>query len=426
MPRASGGAAPALPISALLAGAVALLFGAVYLLLEPQALVGYVASPRLLAATHLFTLGFVTFVYLGTLQQLPAVLLVTELAWPRLGLLSMPLFLVGTVLLVTGFARGIIASLLATGGTLVTLALALAFAQLLATARSRPPRDPAGRGLVIAVGYLFLTVAAGLLLAAVRARPQLGALTGYPASLHQVLGLAGAFLLGIAASGQKLLTMFALAKGGSGWRLTTLTYVVHVAMAAALLRAAQPVLGFGAELGSLLSLLALVLLALACALQLWEVWAILRRRLRKRLEAPVLRYVGAHAFLPLSGVLLLVGQREAATVAFLLGFVGLAVSGMLVKILSFLTWTSVYARRGRREPPPLLRDLVVPWLEPLITWGLTLAALAAATAVAAGFRVAAVVAALALLVGAAAQLTQVIVIVTRTLFGVRRPKEMSA
>src|SRR5690606_21430382 len=95
-------------------------------------------------------------------------------------------------------------------------------------------------------------------------------------------------------------------------------------------------------------------------------------------------------------------------------------SGMLVKILSFLTWTSVYARRGRREQPPLLRDLVVPWLEPLITWGLALGALAATAAIGAGYQPAALIAAGALVIGAAAQLAQVVVIVQRTLFGVRR------
>jgi len=417
---AAGGAPPALPISALLAGALSLLVGAVYLALDPAVLTGYLGSPRVLATTHLLTIGFVTLVYLGTLQQLPAVLLVTDLAWPRMGLLSLPLFVVGCVLLVSGFAVGVAPRLLASGGILLTVALGLAFSQLLATAATRPPRDPGGRGLITAVAYLFLTVFFGLLLAGARASPQLATITGYPASLHQLFGLAGAFLLGIAASGQKLLTMFALSKGGKTWRLTALTYAIHVAMIAALARAVLPLSGGGDGFDQPLKWLALAGLASAAALQLWEVMAILRRRLRKRLEAPVLRYVASHAFLPLSGVLLLFGLPEAATASFLLGFVGLAVSGMLVKILSFLTWTSVYARRGRREQPPLLRDLVVPWLEPLITWGLALGALATSAAIAMSSEPAAVIAAGALVIGAAAQLAQVVVIVQRTLFGVRR------
>lgn len=417
---AGGGAPPALPIAALLAGAASLLVGAVLLALQPAVLTGYVGSPRLLALTHLFTIGFVTLVYLGTLQQLPAVLLVTNLAWPRLGLVTLPLAVLGCCLLVFGFAAGLHASSLATGGVLLCLALGLALAQLLATAATRPPRDPAGRGLITAVAYLFLTLLAGLLLAAARLSTEVAAAAGYPAALHQTFGLAGAFLLGIAAAGHKLLSMFALSKGGSTWRLSWLTYAVHVAMLATLGRAFSPLWGGSEASNYLLGFLALAGLAVAAALQVWEVLAILKRRLRKRLEAPVLRYVAAHVFLPIAGLLLLLGFRSAATAALLVGFVGLAVSGMLVKILSFLTWTSVYARRGHSGPPPLLRDLVIPWLEPFITWGLGLGALATSLALAGGSQLLAVLAAAALVAGAAAQLGQVVVIIYRTFYGARK------
>src|SRR5690606_17880555 len=84
---------------------------------------------------------------------------------------------------------------------------------------------------------------------------------------------------------------------------------------------------------------------------------------------------------PVAGLLLAAGLREAATVALLLGFVGLAVSGMLVKILSFLTWTRAFgSAAGRPGPAPLLRDLTRARLEPVITVGLGFGALAATAA----------------------------------------------
>ena len=69
---ASGGAHPLLPVTALLGGAVALVAGAVWLLAEPAALSGHLGSPTAVALTHAFTLLYVTLVYVGTLQQLPA------------------------------------------------------------------------------------------------------------------------------------------------------------------------------------------------------------------------------------------------------------------------------------------------------------------------------------------------------------------
>src|SRR5690606_37377440 len=119
----------------------------------------------------------------------------------------------------------------------------------------------------------------------------------------------------------------------------------HVALGATLAGAFVGLLPGLATLADPLRYVALAGIVVAAGLQLWEVKALLDRRLRKRLEAPVQRFVGAHLFLPLAGLLLLFGYQSAAAAAFLLGFVGLAVSGMLVKILSFLTWTSVYARR---------------------------------------------------------------------------------
>src|SRR5690606_15731954 len=152
------------------------------------------------------------------------------------------------------------------------------------------------------------------------------------------------------------------------------------------------------------------------ALQVVEVGALLRRRLRRHLEAPVQRYVLSHAFLPVAGLLLAAGEREAAVVAALLGFVGLAVSGMLIKILSFLTWTTAFgARQGRPGPAPLLRDLTRTRLEPVITVGLGVGALAATASVAWSSTALASLAAASLLVGACAQLWQAATVVSRTL-----------
>src|SRR5690606_15718661 len=221
------------------------------------------------------------------------------------------------------------------GGGLASLAWGALLVQLLFTARRRKSNDLAARGLVIAVAYLALTVVLGFVLAGSRTLPAIPRTIGYPVSIHLTAGLFGAFLLGIAASGQKLLSMFALAKGGAVWRLRWLTWLIHGAVLAEVLTRLA-----GWPLGGARG----VLLAGAGALQLWEVGAILRRRLRRRLEAPVQRYVVAHGFLPLAGALLLFGEAQAAALAFALGFVGLAVSGMLVKIVSFLSWTAGFAQ----------------------------------------------------------------------------------
>src|SRR5690606_31545891 len=109
------GAPPHLPASALVVGAAALLVASLFLLAQPGVLTQFVGSPRLIALTHAFTLLYVTLVYAGTLQQLPAVMFVTTLVWPRLGYVSLGALAAGGVMLVVGFGAGMRPVLLASG-----------------------------------------------------------------------------------------------------------------------------------------------------------------------------------------------------------------------------------------------------------------------------------------------------------------------
>lgn len=388
---------PALPLGALLVASAAMAAAASVWLGRPGLLAAAAPTPAFLALTHAVTLGYVTLVFVGTLQQLLPVLLVTRLAWPRLGRATLPALAVGAAAVVAGFALGFEPLLLAFGGALVALALwATALQAALTLARSGR-RDIAGRGLVTATGYLALTVTLGLLLATEAHVPSLARWLGYPLQLHLTVGLFGAFLLGIAAAGQRLLAMFALAKRTRAVRLRLLTALVHAAVVVELLRAFAhlPLEG-----------VAPTLLAIAGAMQLYEVAALLRVRLRRRLEAPVQRYLWGHAFLPAAGVLALSGNGPAAVTALLLGFVVIAVSGMQAKIASFLTWNARYAAPGAHGTAPLLHDLLLPGVEPLTTFGLTAGAAVATASVATHAVPLAAVAAPLLAIGAWAQLVQ--------------------
>lgn len=401
MPRlGADGAPPVLPIASLLVGAAALVFAGVLVLLAPGAFTAYLGTPRVVALNHVYTLLFVGLVFVGTLQQLPAVMFVTRLAWPRLGWATLPLFFAGGVAVVVGFFRTFDPAWLAPGAAAVSLAMLAMLVQLVRTAAQRWPKDPGSHALLLSAAFLTLAVLLGFTLASARTTPALAARVGYPVQLHLTVGLFGAFLLGIVGSGQKLLSMFALSKGGPQWRVRCATYAVSAAVLLEALTAFARLRDPG---------VALALLAVGCFFQAWEVLGILKRRLRKKLEAPIERYVLAHAFLPLAGLALLFGQGGAAAILFLVGFVGLAVSGMLVKILSFLTWTWQFAGAatgGVSGGAPLLRDLVRNELEPLITWGLAVAALALAGATIWRLSVLASVSGAATLLGGAALLLQ--------------------
>lgn len=354
----------ALPLAGVFGGSLALLAGAVALSFRPAVLIGYHGSGPFLALTHTLTLGFITLVFIGTLQQLLPVLLVTSLELPRLGYLTQPLLLIGSLGVVLGFALGFEPWLLASGAGLVVVALWLAVLQAFLSSRHAPKRDAAAKGLVVSTLYLALTVTLGLLLAGARQQAWLANVVGYPVRLHLMVGLAGAFLLGIATAGQRLLAMFALAKKLQAWRLKAITAFVHAAMFTELVAVVS---------GWPLTVVAWLLVAVAAGLQLLEVGALLKVRLRKRLEAPIHRYLIAHAFLPLAALLAIFGHAAPAAVALLLGFAGIAVSGMLVKIASFLAWLA--RSRSASGAPVLLKELLWGRLEHPTTVAFTLGTL---------------------------------------------------
>ncbi len=420
-----GGAPRAvLPLASLAVATLALVAAAAGLALDPSVLGGPASAPVLLALLHAVTVGYLALTFAGTLQQLLPVLLVTPLALPWLGPLGLPSLALGAAGVVAGFATGFRPVPLAVGGALASVGLWAVAAQALATylrARrtragrataaheppavgeggaeagpARPP-DAAAAGLVTATVYLALTVTLGFLMAAATRLPRLAGTLGFPVQLHLTLGLFGAFLLGIAAAGRKLLAMFVLSKGAPGTRVRILTYLVHGAVVSEMLAA------FG---GLPSRAVTIALLAAAGTLQLGEVAALLRARLRRRLEPPVFRYLLAHAFLPVAGGLLVAGRSQAAGTALLLGYLVLATSGMQVKIASFLTWQARYAARGAANGAPLLRDMIRPGLEPVITVGLAGGAAAAVVATLTSGSAASVVAAVLLAAGASAQLAQ--------------------
>lgn len=122
-PGASGAARPNLPLTSLLAGAVALAAAATALVVDPLTLAGPAATPASLALLHAVTVGYVALLFAGTLQQLLPVLLVTRLGLPWLGSVALPLLALGAIGVVAGFALGFQPLALAAGGALASAAL---------------------------------------------------------------------------------------------------------------------------------------------------------------------------------------------------------------------------------------------------------------------------------------------------------------
>lgn len=305
--------------------------------LEPQALEAY-RHPVLLAAAHLFFLGFGVGVLMGVMHQLVPVVLEVPLARANLGYVALGLWGVGTPLQAMGFlqqeALGV-----ALGGGLAWAGLGVFALEMGLTFRRAPRWNPVATALTWTLFYLLLTPLLGLIQA-------LSLRYGFydPTRLgwHVAAGLLGVFVLSILGVGHLLVGMFSLSHGGSLRWLGLQLWAFNLGLLG---------LAFDRGLGS-------GLLWVGLALALFDTWKILVHRHKKSLDTGVQHYLAGLGFLLLSATALGLGHPFVAGLWFALGFVGLVVTGMLYKITPFLIWTHRYAPLVGKQRVPLLKEML--------------------------------------------------------------------
>lgn len=288
-------------------------------------------SPAVLAATHLWVVGFMLMVMVGAIQQLVPVLIGVPLNRPvvvarRLhGLLT-----AGALALAGGLAWEVPWLFDAAVGLLGAALVVLLAGVLPALARS-PSTHATVQGMFMALLALAVTVGLGGVLALGHA----GQLSLHRewTDRHLTWGLAGWTVLLVSAVAWQVVPMFQLTPRYPGWLSRWLAPVVAVGVVLATLFSD----GIGYLAGA--ALLSLGLLALAG----WTLW--LQTRRKRRLADATLDFWRL-AMLSLAAAVAGWWARAAALpvpdlwlgVLMAVGFAGSAILGMLYKIVPFLVW----------------------------------------------------------------------------------------
>lgn len=348
-----------MPLRFLLTGVgAAAVFGLLLPWLLPEAL-SAPQAPHILALVHLATLGWLTMVVLGALQQLLPVILVTPLRGSLPARLAYPVYAAGVLLLISGFALNR-PPLLAVGGSLVVLAVLALVGVLGVTMRHATTHPLSLRYLVAALGYLVVVVALGLTLALNLQFGFLGAALTHLLLAHVLLGVVGWLTTMLMGVSYTLARLFALAhRHDDCWGR-----IVFV-----LLNVGVMGLALGFTMSWPVAVLALPGACLVAAVWLYaaDFVRLLRGRLRKALEPTQYCAAAGAAYLvvlvPGGLVVALVGWGDTRLVtalglAALVGWLGQNTLGYLYKIVPFLVWQDRFGARVGRERVPLMRDLV--------------------------------------------------------------------
>jgi hypothetical protein len=387
----------ALPLIFTLTGLLALCVGITWLVVQPSLLATYHYNQNVIAATHLFVLGWICSVVMGAIYQLVPVALETRLYSEKLARWHFAFHVVGFIGMVWMFRVwnmeqvGHFGSVLAVGVVL--------FVHNIARTLWRVPKwNVTATAVSAALAWISLTIILGLSIAVAKSSNEYesgeGTRTGTVAALlhgvklgtaflkpsggistmhaHAHLGGVGFFTMLIVGVSYKLIPMFTLSEVQSRRRAAGSIVLLNVGLAGSFVTILRH--------SPLKPVFALMVVA-ALAIYGWELKAILRARKRRALDWGIKYFLTAIVLLlPLCVLAVLLawpglpqnnftGQLEN-----LYGFLGLigvvtfAIMGMLYKIIPFLVWFGRYSRQIGRAKVPALADLYSARLQALGYW----------------------------------------------------------
>ena len=367
-----------LPLAFMALGLAWLVLATAMLALAPAALALPHSAPHVVAITHAWVLGFFVTIATGASYQIAPVALGTTLQSERYGWWHFGLHAVAVPGMVYAFWRWDMV-LLGHFGAVFAIGIILFAVNTWQTVRRSGQRDVVAWSLAFAASWLLITVLAGLLLSLNR---YWNFLPLNPVALlraHAHLGLVGFFITLLQGVSFRLVPMFTLADVPD-WRSVRVGLWLSQLGLLGLAPALAWQNGYAAAIFGAAILGGLI--ATGRALQ-----RALATRKKRFVDPGISAFLRGGATLVLSAVLglLLVwpttpwgsapGGFNAMVYAIAVFAGGLlpAVSGMLCKIVPFLTWMRAYGPKVGRVPTPAAGALTNPVLE---NWGLNLQAVA--------------------------------------------------
>jgi hypothetical protein len=267
-------------------------------------------------------------------------------------------------------------------GSLFALGVGLFGLNLFQTLRSVPRWSVIATAVTSVLTWLALTVLAGLYLAASKCWTFSPFHPIAAMHAHAHMGGIGVFLLLIVGISYKLVPMFVL---GELQNLRRAAWSIH------LINAGLTGLAIALLLNSTWKLWFAVVVISGLALFGIEIGAIVRRRQRRRLDWGMIQFLtGLGLILPLALLAVVLCWPALPVTEFttqlenvyglaaILGVIGLAIIGMLHKIVPFLVWYRCYGPKIGREPVPALGEMPSKHLQ-VVSFGFCLAGLAGLT-----------------------------------------------
>ena len=398
-----------LPLTFILTGLIAFCAGVAWLAAQPSLLATYHYNQYVVAATHLFVLGWICSVVMGAMYQLVPVALETKLYSEKLAWWQFAFHAVGFIGMVWMFY---VWNMKQVGhfGCVLAVGVGLFAYNIARTLRSVPKWNITASAVTAALGWISVAIIAGLSVATAKCTYNSESGDSLPGSVsalihglrsvagfmsrfnpisamhaHAHLGALGFFTMLIVGVSYKLIPMFTLSEVQHRRRAALSVLLLNVGLAGSFVTIL---------LGSAWKFAFALIVSAGLAIYGIELAAILRARKRRPLDWGIKYFLTALVVLiPVSIAALVLSWPALPFNSFtgqlenLYGFLGLigvisfAIFGMLYKIIPFLVWFGRYSQHIGRAKVPALAELYSTklqaggywaWIAGLITAGIAI------------------------------------------------------
>ncbi len=343
-------------------GALSFLVLGFLMVLSSNELTGHYFNGKILAITHIATLGWISMVIFGALYQLIPVVMEVALYSEKLAKINFVVFAIGIVLIVYTFWISQFGLILLIAATLLFIAIILFTINIVLTAKSAEKWNIESSLIVSAVFWLFTTALLGFLLSVNFKTVFLPEAHITYLKAHAHTGMVGWFLLLIIGVGSSLIPMFFLSHALNRKRLHWAFYLINSGMFIFFMDTVFIHKGF--------FILPVVLISAGIFSFMLFVRQSYKKRARKNLDIPLKHTVVSIIlmFVPIilaffislesgMGMKLMLRINILYGVSILLGFITSLILGQAYKTLPFIIWLQRYQNLVGKVKTPLPQHL---------------------------------------------------------------------
>lgn len=327
-----------------------------------QSFIGHYFHPKLLAITHITTLGWISMVIIGSLYQLTPVISNSKLFSLKLAQISYFLLLIGTTMLAycfwefnVGYLMQVASLLLFTGISLFTLNMYL-------TTNRTDEKNIESDFLVSSVIWFWMTVFLGVLLVFNFRYAFLPKEHLYFLKIHAHIGLVGWFLCLIIGIASRLVPMFLISGKLNKTHLNYSYYLLNLGLLGFIIDSVF----FNGISRSFIYIIPIIISLVFFLMYIKEAY---QNRLKRTLDIGL-----KHTFISFILIIIPVSiwvilktiitdqklktqLSIALTFSILFGFISLLILGQTFKNLAFISWLKNYQNYSGNTKAPLPKDL---------------------------------------------------------------------